>query len=641
MPLADHIKKDSPTNNFATWNPIHFTEEATPDIADISVGNLVASVSSSTCAFSTFQFPKSGKWFVEIHLVAASGPQVGLGTKSAYGQGNETGFVGVYNSNNMMSNGINLALSSGSLGMAAAHTVLIAVDSDLGKVYIGNNTSISSGSSGSYMQRTSSTVGALASFDPAKPTFSGNGGGGFYTSNYVDSTYFDINEGWFIFVSGGGPNTWHLNAGQDHTFGGITTSSGNSGGGGIGLFHTIPPVDASGTSFKALCTANLPDFTPTVDNDNPEDYMRPFLITGSNVNQTVDIGFQPDLCWFIKRSGAGHMIMDSVRGAGYGLQSNNTGAQPTAPTANKDFKEFTTTGFDLGPVSDYASSNTLETGVSDNIITWNWKAGGAPSGSNIYMKDGTPYTDVSDTALFGSASNYTNTPTSASIGVKQGFSIIEYASSTNTTVPHGLNSAPDLIICKNLDSTFNWDIYHSSLSYSGIFTNAAITSRNAFGSVNSNIFTTVDTYTSNGSDTYIAYCWHNVEGYSKFDSYIGDGSTTYGWGAPEAGPFVFTGFKPAHVWIKCISASTTTNTGWAMYDNARDPHNAMSKVLYANKNVGEGKRGDGTSAATDIEIDFLSNGFRIVSDRVEINDDGETYIFCAWAEMPQKYAVAR
>ena len=67
----------------------------------------------------------------------------------------------------------------------------------------------------------------------------------------------------------------------------------------------------------------------------------------------------------------------------------------------------------------------------------------------------------------------------------------------------------------------------------------------------------------------------------------------------------------------------------------------MNNPLYANKNAAEGKRGNGTTDATDIDIDFLSNGFRILTNKEELNDNGESYIFSCWAEMPQKYAVAR
>ena len=87
MAIADHIKKDSPTNNFATFNPLHLSNESTPDIATLSDGNLVATVSSSTCAFSNFQIPKTGKWFAEVLLATDSSPQFGIGNVNAVGQG--------------------------------------------------------------------------------------------------------------------------------------------------------------------------------------------------------------------------------------------------------------------------------------------------------------------------------------------------------------------------------------------------------------------------------------------------------------------------------------------------------------------------------------------------------------------------
>jgi hypothetical protein len=44
------------------------------------------------------------------------------------------------------------------------------------------------------------------------------------------------------------------------------------------------------------------------------------------------------------------------------------------------------------------------------------------------------------------------------------------------------------------------------------------------------------------SATYIAYCFADVKGFSKFGSYTGNGSAD--------GTFVYTGFKPAFVMIK-------------------------------------------------------------------------------------------
>jgi hypothetical protein len=81
-----------------------------------------------------------------------------------------------------------------------------------------------------------------------------------------------------------------------------------------------------------------------------------------------------------------------------------------------------------------------------------------------------------------------------------------------------------------------------------------------------------------------------------------------------------------------------------MYDNARDSSNVMNKVLYANESINEGYRGDASTTATDIYIDFLSNGFKARSIKEEINDGSETditYIFMAFAEQPFKFSNAR
>ena len=96
--------------------------------------------------------------------------------------------------------------------------------------------------------------------------------------------------------------------------------------------------------------------------------------------------------------------------------------------------------------------------------------------------------------------------------------------------------------------------------------------------------------------------------------------------------------------IKSASA-TSTFTSWAIYDNVRKTFNddvgTNSKPLFANKGAAEGTRGNDSSTTTGnaTALDFLSNGFkpRVHSD--EINQ-GNTYIYMAFAEAPFKYANA-
>ena len=54
---------------------------------------------------------------------------------------------------------------------------------------------------------------------------------------------------------GGNPaNEYHLNAGQDSSFGGAKTAQGNSDGNGVGDFYYTPPA-----GYLAHCTSNLSD----------------------------------------------------------------------------------------------------------------------------------------------------------------------------------------------------------------------------------------------------------------------------------------------------------------------------------------------------------------------------------------------
>ena len=107
--------------------------------------------------------------------------------------------------------------------------------------------------------------------------------------------------------------------------------------------------------------------------------------------------------------------------------------------------------------------------------------------------------------------------------------------------------------------------------------------------------------------------WTSIPGYSSFGSYSGNGSTD--------GPFVYTGFKPAWLLIKC--SSTTGN--WEIYDNARNTYNPETLALQPNL----------TSAESTINgIDFLSNGFKVRTTDANFNTSGQTYIYAAFAENP-------
>ena len=114
--------------------------------------------------------------------------------------------------------------------------------------------------------------------------------------------------------------------------------------------------------------------------------------------------------------------------------------------------------------------------------------------------------------------------------------------------------------------------------------------------------------------SYIGYLFDEVQGYSKFGSYIGNGSAD--------GTFVYTGFKPAWIMVKRTDGGST---GWIIYDTARDTFNEADAVLQAHVTTAE---------VTAADIDILSNGWKFRTTDNAANGSGATYIYMAFAESP-------
>ena len=204
-----------------------------------------------------------------------------------------------------------------------------------------------------------------------------------------------------------------------------------------------------------------------------------------------------------------------------------------------------------------------------------------------------------------------------------GFSIVQWTSGgSDATVGHGLGVKPTLTIQKrHVGSTSNWNVYYDFVdgSYDYIRLNSDSYSLNSSAALpTSTVFT--QTW---GSGTMMAYVFSQVEGFSKFDFYVGNGSTT--------GTYVHTGFRPAFVLMKRIS---TTTGFWSIYDNKRATSNVMDNILYAHLANAEAS---GSTAA----IDFLSNGFMLRNTSAHRNQSDKKYLYLAFAESPFKYARAR
>ena len=127
----------------------------------------------------------------------------------------------------------------------------------------------------------------------------------------------------------------------------------------------------------------------------------------------------------------------------------------------------------------------------------------------------------------------------------------------------------------------------------------------------------------NGSGrTYVAYCFAEIEGYSKISSYTGNGSAS-------AGPFVYTGFSPQ--WI--LFRVTSTSDAWQIYDTKRYTINPFGTTIAPNSNAVE--------SSFSARLDILSNGFKVRTTNTALNGSGEDYIFMAFAESPFKTANAQ
>ena len=385
-----------------------------------------------------------------------------------------------------------------------------------------------------------------------------------------------------------------VNFGQNPTFGGeidlgVTYPDSN----GIGQFKYQPP-----SGYLAICSKNLPE--PGVK--NPGEHVKTLLWEGDGVKgrAITGLGFKPDLIWTYERtSTSAPYIIDSTIANDVWISTNGASTQGSGGNWLQSFDDD---GFTLG--TDGAFNQDGQTHIG-----WCWKAGGQQTTTN---SDGSIMTEVS-------------------VNDDAGFSIVSWESvGSNTatrTVGHGLSSKPDFIILKNRDAAVNWRVYHHKLGTNGLALNSTEAAFSFWPSEPTDSIitlansTTTGEATNYGNDTISAYCWREVEGYSKFGRFVGN--------EDAQGPFVYLGFKPALIMIKCDSSTSN----WGVFDSSRHSSNPHPTDVYWNLND--------TEYTSNIGPDFLSNGFKMRTTNSTWNGDGKTYVYAAWAEVPLKYANAK
>ena len=576
---SDDSMIDTPTNNFPTLNPSNRSSGPT-----LSFANLYFfynyKPASKTCR-TTFRLPKSGKYYWEWeNNEASSNPgrwQAGLMNVVNEDSQNGTNYdITGYNDADIVSYSY-----GGSIWFGTTHTsgswdgttrswfrpqrCAWAVDCDTGNVWLGRVADDATtqwwASNGSATGNPSKLLNPTGQIDKDKthehlPFIS------FHEGGSANSTGFAID----------------VNFGQ-HAFKG-----------------TVPD------GFKTLSTANIPP-DPTINTIvRPQRHFDTILYTGDGQSNRKITGleFKPGLVWLKQRAASGggeigedHGWYDSVRGVTKRLKSNSSAAEDTSAIGS-----FDDGGFTFATETYYNDNN-------DTFVGWFWKAGDAA----VSNTDGTITSSVS-------------------ANTEAGFSIVTWTGTgSDGTIGHGLGKVPSLYIVKRRNSSKDWYVQIGNITG---FDLGRFLKLNAINGIDfaSDVFaasadtstvlnTKSDSATNASGDTYVAYCWAEIPGYSKFGSFTGNGSTD--------GTYVHLGFRPAWLMVK----RTSSTDSWLITDNKRDVNNPATQTQ-----APQSHREDNVNTGDNYSIDYLSNGFKCRGSGNDLNGSGQTYLYMAFAGQP-------
>ena len=616
----DSNMPDSPENNFCTINVLDLRFRASLSEGNLDINATTYSGGNYGFGIGTFKIPSSGKWYIEAYgdRLAGSGNISALGiidrnnirTSAAapsYNITTDEGFDGIASSITggtgtyyfSVSDGVEQYRDTSLSSTSFIHA--LAIDVDNGYIYIGRRDGTDG--TGSEITWRDFADGSTGSSN-VDPTSGSSGTGGIART-------FGNNDVLILDVSVNGSNTNKsrqiLNAGQDSSFAGKVTAQNETDGNGQGDFYYSVP-----SGYLALCSANLPDIAIGPNSDTQaDDHFDTILRDGhGSSGGSTSANFKADWIWEKPRNQAhSHYLIDSSRGIVDGstqaLLTNTTNAELTA-------------NWYKPPTSSSLEFNTNDWSSSFTLVDWIWKANGGTTSSNGS----------------GSITSTVQANTTA------GFSIVLYTGTeSNATVGHGLGKKPEMIIWKKRSGANDWIVYHgantSEPATDHLHLNTTAATSDPSGSTFFQDTEPTTTVFSIGTDhdvnqsgqTYVAYVFAEIEGYSKFGSYTGNNSTD--------GTFVYTGFRPAWIMIK----ATAQTESWGIHDNKRNTSNVVDDQLLAN--VANAENAVGTARQ---QLDFLSNGFKLRNAgdaNPSINNESTTYIYMAFAEQPFKFSNAR
>jgi len=335
--------------------------------------------------------------------------------------------------------------------------------------------------------------------------------------------------------------------------------------------------------------------------DDSSKYFQPEIYDGAGANQQVTFSgnsdLQPDLLWIKRRNaGYGHNLFDTNRGIAALLEPQSNATENTNQTW---ISGVGSDSFTIG-VNEHNLSNS-----AGEYVAWAWKCNGGTTSTN---SDG----DID---------------TTVQVNQTAGMSIVSYSppNATARTIGHGLGAVPKAIIIRARNRTEDWHWFHYSAGTGGWRGNhaEAHNDNTVLGDAlpTSSVYKLGTDFRMNGGFNYIGYFFAEVQGFSKFGSYYGNGQYN--------GAFVHTGFKPAVIIVK----QEGTTEPFVMFDKARNPFNLTNHKLFQHSTAAEDTLVDDGSGDYNF-IDVLSNGFKCRHNSTAVNGNGIRIIYWAWAENP-------
>tara|TARA_R100000008_G_scaffold81893_1_gene65572 strand:- start:21 stop:1091 length:1071 start_codon:yes stop_codon:yes gene_type:complete len=338
--------------------------------------------------------------------------------------------------------------------------------------------------------------------------------------------------------------------------------------------------------------------------DDPSAHFQALIYTGNATSRSLTNGgnsdLQPDLVWTKKRNEAqNHCVFDSSRGVSKIIFPDGDDAEASSPSV---LTAFNSDGFSL-------SADALGNDNTDTYVAWQWKANGGTTTTN----------DASSTSV-GTIDSVYQANTTA------GFSIITWTGTGSAgTIAHGLGATPSVMIVKNRSKSAgeSWMVYHHKNTSAPETDHLQLNTNNATSdndvawndtAPTSTVFSVNnDDSTNDSGETFVGYFFKEIQGYSKFGSYTGNGNAD--------GPFVYLGFKPKYFLLK----NTAASQHWYVFDTARDTYNPSNSAMQVSGNAAQ---------ETGYDMDFVSNGFKIRHADNAWNGSGNVFVYMAFAEHP-------